>query len=116
MAGKGIMRARFQALGDPIRYRIVEILREKPCYVSELVERTGAAQPNVSRHLKVLRECGLLRATREGKWISYDVDPEALRSIGRWSAHPAPPGPGAAAGSYRIDRERERDAELFFNR
>jgi len=112
------MRALFQALGDPIRFRIVEILLEKPSVVSELVERTGAAQPNVSRHLKVLRDSGLLQASREGKWIRYAVDPDALRAIGRWSARPAPPAgnPSPPEPGYRIEKRRDRDAEIFFNR
>ncbi|MBN1824938.1 MAG: winged helix-turn-helix transcriptional regulator [Candidatus Eisenbacteria bacterium] len=114
----GEMRELFRALGDPIRYRIVEILREKPCYVSELVERTGAAQPNVSRHLQVLRKSGLLRANREGKWIRYALEPEALRAIGRWSAFPAPPesGPRGRERGFRVEGRRDRDADLFFNR
>jgi len=118
MAKNEEMRVLFQALGDPIRFRIVEILREKPCVVSELVERTGAAQPNVSRHLKVLRESGLLRATREGKWIRYSLEPEALRAIGRWSARPAPPAgkPPSPEPGFRVENRNDRDAELFFNR
>jgi ArsR family transcriptional regulator len=88
-------RVLFEALADPIRFRIVEALREGPRYVSDLVAEVGESQPNVSRHLKALRESGLVDASREGKWVRYAVVPSALDLLARWAAS------GSLAGAAR---------------
>jgi len=60
-----------QSLADPTRILILYALAERPRRVNELVEALGASQPTVSRHLKVLREQGLVTATREGAAVCY---------------------------------------------
>ncbi|MFH1278176.1 MAG: metalloregulator ArsR/SmtB family transcription factor [Candidatus Eisenbacteria bacterium] len=95
------LREIFEALGDPLRFQLLEELRRGPKYVTELVEATGAAQPNVSRGLKGLRDSGLIAGTREGKWIRYRVLPEALAEIRRWSGGRDRPPAGPEA---RIER------------
>ncbi len=57
----------FQALGDPTRLNILCLLRDGERTVGDLVEALGVPQPKVSRHLKVLREVGLVRAERDGR-------------------------------------------------
>ncbi len=59
------------ALGDSHRLLILYALAERKHNVSELVMRLGLSQPAVSRHLKILRECGAVSATREGKAVYY---------------------------------------------
>jgi DNA-binding transcriptional ArsR family regulator len=57
----------FQALGDPTRLRLLRLLREGERTVGDLVGALGVPQPKVSRHLKVLREVGLVHADRDGR-------------------------------------------------
>src|ERR671919_1675556 len=60
----------FRGLGDPIRLRILELLRsEGELSVGELVRRLGIPQPKVSNHLACLRWCGFIEARREGRTI-----------------------------------------------
>ena len=65
-------------LSDPLRARIVELLAEGPASTSELVADTGAKQPNVSGHLKLLREAGLVTAESQGRFTYYRLTPGAL--------------------------------------
>ena len=60
-----------QSLADPTRILILYALAESPRRVNELVEMLGANQPTVSRHLKVLRDQGLVTPTREGAAVCY---------------------------------------------
>jgi len=60
-----------QGLADPTRILILYSLAENPRYVNELVEMLEVRQPTISRHLKVLRDRGLVTATREGNAIRY---------------------------------------------
>lgn len=62
-----------QALADPLRLAILQHLMAGPVTVSELQSLTGASQSNVSNHLALLRERGLVHATREGRHIVYAV-------------------------------------------
>jgi DNA-binding transcriptional ArsR family regulator len=71
-----------QALGDPIRFKILERLTDGPAAVSELVLVAGEAQSNVSNHLAVLRDRGLVNATRIGRQRVYEVaDPSVSQLI-----------------------------------
>jgi len=71
-----------QALADPIRFKILERLTDGPAAVSELVLLTGEAQPTVSNHLAVLRERGLVGATRIGRQRVYEVaDPSVSQLV-----------------------------------
>ena len=60
-----------QGLADPTRILILYSLAENPRYVNELVEMLEVRQPTISRHLKVLRDRGLVTATREGNAVRY---------------------------------------------
>jgi len=60
-----------QGLADPTRILILYFLADSPRYVTELAEMLEASQPTVSRHLKVLRDRGLVTATREGNTVHY---------------------------------------------
>lgn len=61
----------FQAFADPTRLRLVGLLRGGELCVCDLVEVLGAPQPRVSRHLKALRDAGLVAARDEGRWRHY---------------------------------------------
>ena len=61
----------FRGLGDRSRLAILAGLRDGERCVSELVAETGLAQPNVSNHLACLRDCGLVLARQEGRYVRY---------------------------------------------
>lgn len=61
------------ALSDPTRRRILLTLMEGPAYPADLAERLAVGRTNVSNHLTCLRGCGLVRATREGRQVRYDL-------------------------------------------
>ncbi len=64
---------RFRALGEPARLAILEALRDGERTVSELVDATGQAQANVSRHLAVLHGAGFVTRRRDGAFVRYTV-------------------------------------------
>ena len=61
----------FKALGDETRLRIVALLSHGELCVCHIHEALGLSQPNVSRHLAVLRAAGVLEDRRDGKWVRY---------------------------------------------
>ena len=78
-----------KALGNPIRFQIVETLAERRmCITSEIVETTPLAQSTVSQHLKVLKEAGLIDGEFEGPATCYCLDVDNIRwlkdQIGKW--------------------------------
>lgn len=78
-----------KALGNPIRFQIVQILAEKQmCITGEIVDLIPLAQSTVSQHLKVLREAGLIKGEVEGASTSYCLDVEGIRwlkkQVGNW--------------------------------
>jgi DNA-binding transcriptional ArsR family regulator len=75
------------ALADPTRRRIVELLAEDERSAGELASHFTAARPGVSRHLRVLREHGLVRARVEGRRRLYSLDPQPLDELHAWLSH-----------------------------
>ncbi len=70
----------FKALGNPVRFQIMETLSERQtCITGEIVETTLLAQSTVSQHLKVLREAGLIQGEIDGPATCYCIDPVAIR-------------------------------------
>ena len=66
------LRAEFaHGLSDPSRQRILDLLRGDERRVSDIVEATGLSQPNVSKHLRCLRGCGLVSAEKRGREVFY---------------------------------------------
>ncbi len=62
------------ALAEPTRLVILYALDEKSCNVSELAQKLDIPQPSVSRHLKILRESGLVKANRQGATVQYELN------------------------------------------
>ena len=71
-----------RALADPLRRRIVELLADEQLCTCHLVELTGAHQTNVSNHLRLLREAGLVEIEPAGRYTYYRLRPEALSGVG----------------------------------
>jgi DNA-binding transcriptional ArsR family regulator len=75
------------ALADPTRRRIVELLAERELSAGEIASQFQTARPGVSRHLRVLREHGLVRARAEGQRRLYSLDPRPLEELDAWLDH-----------------------------
>jgi ArsR family transcriptional regulator, arsenate/arsenite/antimonite-responsive transcriptional repressor len=75
-----------KALADPIRLRILDVLRRHPgkACVCELIPLFDVSQPTVSHHLKVLREAGVVGVERRGLWAYYYVIPESIEELRSW--------------------------------
>ena len=63
----------FQALGDNTRLRLLNLMGDQELCVCYFVEILGQSQPKISRHLAYLRNAGVVRARREGKWMHYRI-------------------------------------------
>jgi DNA-binding transcriptional ArsR family regulator len=74
----------FSALADPIRLDIVETLAVRSRSVNELVGMFDVSQPAISRHLRILREAGLVSVMPVGQSRVYRLDPAPLREIDAW--------------------------------
>ncbi len=74
----------FNAVAEPRRREILELLAAGEREVGSLVEATGLAQPQVSKHLRVLREVGLVTARAEGQRRVYTVNADGLREVHEW--------------------------------
>jgi ArsR family transcriptional regulator len=81
----------FQALSDPTRVHIVQLLRHGERCVCELMTSLDAAQSRLSFHLKVLKDAGLVSDRKQGRWVYYSLREEALESmrdvLGRFEPH-----------------------------
>ena len=80
------MDAVLQALADPSRRTVLEILRSHPATAGELAEALPIARPGVSRHLRVLREVGLVDVRQEAQRRIYSLQPEVLVEVDEWLA------------------------------
>src|SRR5690242_12263380 len=78
------MDAVLQALADPSRRTVLEILRDHPASAGELADALPIARPGVSRHLRVLREAGLVDVRQEAQRRIYSLRPEPLADVDEW--------------------------------
>jgi DNA-binding transcriptional ArsR family regulator len=74
----------FDVLAEPNRRRILDLLCTAERPVGELVEQLDLSQPAVSKHLRVLREAGLVEARVDAQHRVYRVRPEPMRALDRW--------------------------------
>ncbi|MFP3901310.1 MAG: ArsR/SmtB family transcription factor [Acidimicrobiia bacterium] len=74
----------FSALGEPSRLQIVELLRPRPHAVGEIAETLRIRQPQVSKHLKVLAESGIVRVEPRARRRIYHLQAEPFDQIARW--------------------------------
>jgi DNA-binding transcriptional ArsR family regulator len=76
-----------EALSDPTRRQIVELLAERERNAGEIAAEFPVSRPAVSRHLRVLREHGLVQTRTEGQQRVYSLDPAPLIELDEWLAH-----------------------------
>jgi DNA-binding transcriptional ArsR family regulator len=93
-----LVDAVLHALADEGRRTLLEILRDHPASAGELAEVLPIARPGVSRHLRVLREAGLVDVRQEAQRRIYSLRPEALIEVDEW------------LGEYRVLWESRLDA------
>ncbi|MCW2741459.1 MAG: transcriptional regulator, TrmB [Blastococcus sp.] len=72
------------ALADPTRRELVSLLADGELAAGELAERFPVSRPAISRHLRVLREAGLVRSRTDGRRRLYALDPRPLRELDEW--------------------------------
>jgi DNA-binding transcriptional ArsR family regulator len=76
-----LIARRFRALGEPLRIRMLDLLRDAELSVNELAEQLGASQQNVSKHLAVLVEAGMLARRKDGNHVYYRIADEGVLAV-----------------------------------
>jgi DNA-binding transcriptional ArsR family regulator len=76
-----LIARRFRALAEPLRVRMLDLLRDGELSVNELAERLGAGQQNVSKHLAVLVDAGMLARRKEGNHVYYRIADEGVFAL-----------------------------------
>lgn len=72
------------ALADPIRRRVLELVRDEEWPAGRLADEFDVSRPAVSRHLRVLRDAGLVHERRDGRLRLYRANPDALAELRTW--------------------------------
>jgi ArsR family transcriptional regulator len=93
----------FRALGDESRLRLLTLLREGEQCVCDLTEATGIAQSLLSFHLRTLKDAGLVVDRREGRWVYYTLNRQALEDLDRAIAALKPAPAAERRGPRRCD-------------
>jgi DNA-binding transcriptional ArsR family regulator len=96
----------FNAIAEPSRRAVLEALRDGETTVGSIVDAVGLTQPQVSKHLKVLRDVNLVTARPVGKERFYRLDAAGLRVVHEWT------GLFASMWNARLDRLDDLIAEL----
>ena len=78
------MSVALDVLADPTRRRILDLLLERPRHVGEVTARLGLTQTGTSKHLRVLREAGLVRVRQDAQRRWYELRPEGLAEVDAW--------------------------------
>jgi len=68
-----LIAQRFRVLGEPMRIKLLDALRDGDATVGELVDRLGASQQNVSKHLGVLHQAGVVNRAKQGTFVRYSI-------------------------------------------
>ena len=74
----------FEVLAEPTRRRILDQLLDRPQTVGDLVATLSVSQPSVSKHLRVLRDAGVVEARKDAQRRVYELRPEALAEVLAW--------------------------------
>ena len=98
----------FHALSDATRLAILDLLQDGEHCVCDLQAALDAAQSRLSFHLKVLKDAGLVRDRRDGRWAYYEIDRDVIDEIGSalLSLHPGFDRPVARRRALPLIRER----------
>lgn len=76
----------FQAIADPVRRDIISLLAQESLTVNSIADNFSISRPAVSKHLKILRECGVVMIRQEGRLRYCDIQPAQLSEVSDWIA------------------------------
>ena len=76
-----LIAQRFRVIGEPMRIRLLDALRDGPLTVNELTEALGASQQNVSKHVGVLAQAGIVGREKDGNRVRCSIADERLRAV-----------------------------------
>ena len=74
----------FQAIADPIRRDIIDLLAEESMTVNSVADQFDVSRPAISKHLKILTECGIVKTVAKGRERHCIIIPEALSKVSSW--------------------------------
>jgi len=79
-----IRRDVFQAISDPVRREIIQLLSKEDLTVNRVAENFKVSRPAISKHLKILEECRLIKINQHGRERSCKINPEPLNEVYSW--------------------------------
>lgn len=79
-----VRRDVFQAISDPVRREIVDLLSAKPLTINEVVGQFDISRPAISKHIKILNECDLISISQKGRERYCEINPESLIPAFMW--------------------------------
>lgn len=74
----------FQAIADPNRRAIMDMLAQQPLHLNAIAEHFDISRPAISKHLKILKECELVAIRKEGRESYYSIQPQKLKAVAEW--------------------------------
>jgi DNA-binding transcriptional ArsR family regulator len=77
----------FQAIADPTRRAIIGMLASKPLNINNVADQFSISRPAISKHMKILTECGLITITRQGRENYCHANFGRLKEVADWTAH-----------------------------
>jgi DNA-binding transcriptional ArsR family regulator len=75
----------FQAIADPTRRRIIDLVAQQPMNLGTLADYFAISRPAISQQIKILNECGIIKIKREGRETYCSIQPKELRKIADWA-------------------------------
>ena len=78
------MNQAFKALNDPIRRKILELLKEKDMNAGEIADNFNISKPSISHHLDILRQADLVVSIKNGQFVNYSLNTTVLDDIIQW--------------------------------
>ena len=73
-----------KALNDPVRRKILDLLKEKPLPVGDILSQLDITGATLSHHLKILKEAGLVTSNRDGNFLIYEINTSVMEDIMKW--------------------------------
>ena len=74
----------FQAIADPVRREIIQLLSEETLTINSVAEQFDVSRPAISKHLKILKECGIITINKEGRERFCKIEPQTLVPVFLW--------------------------------
>ena len=81
---KDMRRDVFQAIADPVRRDIIGLLAKEPLTVNRVAENFEISRPAISKHIKILRECGIIHINKKGRERYCEIQPKNLIPVAVW--------------------------------